>query len=125
MGWPHSGQLGAAVPWPRRQGRDGAGDTLGRTLLLTLGVTLLNPHVYLDTLVLMGSVAGQFGSPERYVFGLGAMTASAAWFLALSLGGQVLAPAFRRPVTWRILDVLVGLTMWTIAASLIRAAINA
>ena len=104
---------------------ESAGDTLGRTLLLTLAVTLLNPHVYLDTLVLMGSVAGQFGSPERYVFGLGAMTASAMWFLALSLGGQVLAPAFRRPVTWRILDVLVGLTMWTIAASLIRSAINA
>ena len=104
---------------------EATGDALGRTLWLTLAVTLLNPHVYLDTLVLMGSVAGQFGSPERYVFGLGAMTASAAWFLALSLGGQVLAPAFRRPFTWRILDILVGLTMWTIAASLIRSAIGA
>lgn len=100
------------------------GETLGRTLLLTLAVTLLNPHVYLDTLLLMGSVSGQFGSPDRYIFGMGAMTASAAWFLILSLGGQMLAPAFRRPTTWRILDFLVGLTMWTIAASLIRSALN-
>lgn len=101
-----------------------AGDALGRTLLLTLAVTLLNPHVYLDTLLLMGSIAGRFGSPGRYWFGLGAMTASAAWFLALSLGGQLLAPAFRRQVTWRILDFLVGLTMCAIAASLIRSAFN-
>ncbi len=101
-----------------------SGDTLGRTLLLTLAVTLLNPHVYLDTLVLMGSISGQFGMPDRYVFGMGAATASTAWFLVLSLGGQVLAPVFRRPLTWRILDGLVCLTMWTIAASLIRSALN-
>lgn len=97
------------------------GRTLQRTLMLALAVTLLNPHVYLDTIVLMGSVSGQFPVPDRYVFGMGAATASCAWFFLLSLGGQMLAPVFRRDVTWRVLDGVVCLTMWTIAASLIRA----
>lgn len=96
------------------------GRTLQRTLMLTLAVTLLNPHVYLDTIVLMGSVSGQFSVPDRYVFGMGAATASCAWFFLLSLGGQMLAPVFQRDVTWRVLDGLVCLTMWGIAASLIR-----
>lgn len=97
------------------------GKTLKHTLMVTLAVTLLNPHVYLDTMVLMGSVSGQFAQPERYVFGLGAFTASTVWFFLLSFGGQMLAPAFRREITWRILDGLVCLTMWSIAASLIRS----
>jgi L-lysine exporter family protein LysE/ArgO len=93
---------------------------LKRTLALTLAVTLLNPHVYLDTVVLMGSVSGQFQGELRYLFGLGAFAASATWFLALSLGGQALAPLFSRDVTWRVLDGAVCLTMWSIAASLIH-----
>lgn len=93
--------------------------TLKKVLLLTLAVTLLNPHVYLDTVVLMGSVSGQYMVPERYVFGLGAFAASTVWFLVLSLGGQLLAPLFQRDLTWRILDGAVCLTMWTIAATLI------
>lgn len=98
--------------------------TLRKTLLLTLGVTLLNPHVYLDTVVLMGSVSGQYATPARYVFGLGALAASTIWFLLLSLGGQMLASLFRREITWRILDGAVCATMWTIAASLIWSASN-
>ena len=111
--------------------RGGAMDATGKvdkglkhTLTLTLAVTLLNPHVYLDTIVLMGSVSGQFPAPARYVFGLGAFAASTVWFLALSLGGQVLAPLFRRDLTWRILDGLVCLTMWTLAASLVRSTLS-
>lgn len=100
------------------------GNTLRHTLMLTLAVTLLNPHVYLDTIVLMGSVSGQFPTPDRYVFGLGAVAASFVWFFLLSLGGQMLAPAFKREITWRVLDGLVCLTMWAIAASLVRSALN-
>ena len=96
---------------------------LRQTLLLTLAVTLLNPHVYLDTIVLMGSVSSQFAQPDRYVFGMGAVTASFVWFFSLSLGGRALAPLFTRPLTWRILDGLVCLTMWTIAGSLLRGAL--
>ncbi|QJB56066.1 LysE/ArgO family amino acid transporter [Pseudodesulfovibrio sp. zrk46] len=102
-----------------------AGKTLRHTLMLTLAVTLLNPHFYLDTIVLMGSISGQFPVPERYVFGMGAITASICWFISLSLGGQMLAPVFKREITWRILDGIVCLTMWGIAASLVRSALSA
>lgn len=102
-----------------------SGKTLRHTLMLTLAVTLLNPHVYLDTIVLMGSISGQFQTPDRYIFGVGAATASFLWFTLLSLGGQMLAPLFKRDITWKILDGLVCLTMWGIAASLIRSALTA
>jgi L-lysine exporter family protein LysE/ArgO len=102
------------------QARQEVEQGLRRTLALTLAVTLLNPHVYLDTVVLMGSVSGRFPGAARYLFGLGAFAASTTWFLALSLGGQVLAPLFSRDLTWRILDGAVCLTMWSIAASLLR-----
>jgi L-lysine exporter family protein LysE/ArgO len=101
------------------QGQE-AGKTLRHTLILTLAVTLLNPHVYLDTIVLMGAISGQLPAAERYLFGFGAATASIIWFFSLSLGGQMLAPIFSRQITWRILDGLVCLTMWAIAFSLIR-----
>nr|WP_321259847.1 LysE/ArgO family amino acid transporter [uncultured Pseudodesulfovibrio sp.] len=101
------------------------GKGLKHTLMLTMAVTLLNPHVYIDTIILMGSVSGQFMVPDRYIFGLGAATASLLWFLALSLGGQMLAPLFKRDFTWRILDSVVCLTMWAIAATLIRNALTA
>jgi L-lysine exporter family protein LysE/ArgO len=93
--------------------------SLRAVLGATLAVSLLNPHVYLDTLVLLGGISGQFPEQERYLFGLGAMTASFAWFLILSLGAGFLAPLFRQPVAWRILDSLVFLTMWSLALSLL------
>lgn len=100
------------------------GKTLRHTLMLTLAVTLLNPHFYLDTVVLMGSISGQFAVPDRYVFGVGAFTASICWFISLSLGGQMLAPVFKREITWRVLDAIICLTMWSIAGSLIMKALN-
>ena len=95
--------------------------TLGSIICATLAVTLLNPHVYLDTIVLMGSVSGQFAGTGRIWFGAGAMTASFIWFFSLSLGGQMLAPLFQRPLAWRVLDGLVCVTMWGIAFSLLMA----
>jgi len=93
--------------------------SLRAVLGATLAVTLLNPHVYLDTLVLLGGISGQYPADERFLFGAGAMTASFAWFFVLSLGAGLLAPFFRRPIAWRILDSLVFLTMWSIALTLV------
>ena len=99
---------------------NGAGVATARAAVLTtLAVTLLNPHVYLDTVVLLGSLSGQFAGAGRYAFAAGAIMASLVWFLSLSLGARLLAPIFRQPAAWRILDSLVCLTMWGIAASLL------
>ncbi len=103
---------------------DGAAErSLRAAVWATLAVTFLNPHVYLDTVVLLGSISSRFGGNERMIFGAGAATASCVWFFSLSLGGRILAPLFRKPVAWRILDSLVCATMWIIAVSLIRQGI--
>ncbi len=81
----------------------------------TLAVTLLNPHVYLDTMVLLGSISGQFDGNGRYLFALGASSSSFLWFYSLSLGGVLLAPVFKSKNAWRVLDGLVCITMWGIA----------
>ncbi|MGE4422385.1 MAG: LysE/ArgO family amino acid transporter [Pseudodesulfovibrio sp.] len=120
LAWYGLGALRAALRGGSMETRREVELGLRRTLALTLAVTLLNPHVYLDTVVLMGSVSGQYPGTARYAFGLGAFAASTTWFLGLSLGGQVLAPLFSRDLTWRVLDGAVCLTMWTIAASLLR-----
>jgi len=91
----------------------------GTVAVATLGVTLLNPHVYLDTLVLLGSISGQFQGGGRYLFAFGASSASVLWFFALSLGGVLLAPLFTSKTAWKILDSLVCLTMWYIAYQLL------
>ncbi len=94
-----------------------ADEGLGAVIMQTLAVTLLNPHVYLDTLMLMGGISSRFEEP--WIFGGGAVTASCLWFVLLGLSGRLLAPVFRSERAWRVLDLLIGLTMWGIAASLI------
>lgn len=84
----------------------------------TLAVTLLNPHMYLDTVVLLGSISSQFGD-ARFIFAAGAIAASFLWFFSLSLGARLLAPYFKKEWTWRLLDTAVGTTMWVIAGNLI------
>lgn len=93
--------------------------TLKAAVLTTLAVTLLNPHFYLDTVILLGGVSSRFSGESRLYFWIGAVCASTVWFTALSIGGQMLAPLFKKPISWRILDSMVCATMWTIAASLI------
>ncbi len=93
-------------------------------LLAALGVSLLNPHALLDTVVLIGGLSSRLDAGGRLLFGLGAVTASACWFFSLSLGGRLLAPVLRRPGAWRVLDVLVGLTMWALAAGIGREALG-
>ena len=100
----------------RRQG----GEALRGVLLTCLALTWLNPHVYLDTVVLLGAVSAQY--EDRLSFALGAMTASFVFFFTLGFGARRLAPLFARPVSWRLLDAGVGVLMWAIAATLIRGA---
>ena len=98
----------------------GAVEALGPVLVTCLALTWLNPHVYLDTVVLLGSVAAQY--EDRVSFAIGAMTASFVFFFTLGYGARRLAPLFARPQAWRVLDLCVGLLMWAIAAALIRGA---
>ena len=93
--------------------------TLSAALATTLAVSLLNPHVYLDTVVLLGGVAAQYPPDERAAFVLGAGVASAVWFFGLALGARMLTPVFEREVAWRVLDVIIGCVMWWIAAGLV------
>ena len=88
-------------------------------ILTTLALSLLNPHVYLDTVLLLGSLAGQFSGHARLLFAMGAMGASLVWFYGIGYGARVLTPLFRRPASWRALDLLVGCTMWGLAANLL------
>ncbi|SDO39731.1 L-lysine exporter family protein LysE/ArgO [Lutimaribacter pacificus] len=93
-----------------------AAGSLRAALLTCLALTWLNPHVYLDTVVLLGAVSAQYD--DRLGFALGAMTASFVFFFSLGYGARLLAPLFARPVAWRLLDLLVGAVMWGIAAKL-------
>lgn len=95
------------------------GSTLGAALAACFAFTFLNPHVYLDTVVLLGSVANQRGEAERWVFGAGAMLSSLCWFAALGFGARLLAPLFERDTAWRVLDSLIAVVMFSIAASLL------
>jgi len=88
-------------------------------VLTTLGFTFLNPHVYLDTLVLVGGIAAQFAASERMYFAFGAISSSAIWFYSLGFGAVALAPFFRKPLGARLLDGLVAVLMWVVAAFLI------
>ncbi|MCS6557711.1 LysE family transporter [Curtobacterium flaccumfaciens] len=83
-----------------------------RTAVLTMLVfTWANPHVYLDTLVFLGSVANQQGADDRWLWTIGAVAASCLWFGALGFGGRLLRPLFERPLTWRVFDGLVAVVM--------------
>lgn len=90
-----------------------------KTVIATmLAFSLLNPHVYLDTVVLLGSIGGQQAGDGRLYFALGAMLASAIWFSSLGLGARYLTPVFARPEAWRILDGIIAVVMWALAFSL-------
>ena len=84
------------------------------------GVTLLNPHVYLDTLVFIGGLGAQYGPDDQLSFAVGAVTASWVWFLARGYGATLLSPTFEKPKAWRILDIGIGLLMWSIALTILR-----
>ena len=84
--------------------------------------TLLNPHVYLDTVLLVGSIGAQQAPALRGWFVAGASVASLFWFGLLGFGARWIAPWFARPRAWQVLDALIGLTMWVLAVLLVRHA---
>jgi L-lysine exporter family protein LysE/ArgO len=92
--------------------------SLGRSILTCLAFTWLNPHVYLDTVVLLGSVSTQFPGKTQ-LFATGATSASFVFFFLLGYGGRLLRPVFARPRSWQILEILIGIIMWSIAAKLV------
>ncbi|MDE1159206.1 MAG: LysE/ArgO family amino acid transporter [Neorhizobium sp.] len=92
---------------------------LGNAVAACLAFTFLNPHVYLDTVVLLGSLSAAFKGVERVAYGAGAALASFVWFFALGYGARLLAPVFAKPAAWRVLDLVIGIVMGLIAAGLI------
>jgi L-lysine exporter family protein LysE/ArgO len=107
----------ALYPHALRVADDGA-IPLGKAVATCLALTFLNPHVYLDTVILVGSLAAPYSGGARVAYTLGAITASFVWFFSLGYGARVLTPLFGRPVAWRILDVLIALVMVSIAGKL-------
>ncbi|MFI5570305.1 LysE/ArgO family amino acid transporter [Streptomyces sp. NPDC051740] len=109
---------------PAAAGLETAGEAAGsrrRAVLTCLAMTWLNPHVYLDTVFLLGSVAADHG-PLRWTFGLGAVLASVCWFAALGFGARLLSRFLARPTAWRVLDGLVAATMIVLGLTLIAGA---
>ncbi|HJF28709.1 MAG TPA: LysE/ArgO family amino acid transporter [Acinetobacter lwoffii] len=92
---------------------------LYKVLCICLMLTWLNPHVYLDTVVLMGSISTQYANAQLY-FALGGITASFVFFFSLGYAARYLQPVFHRPQAWKILDILIGCVMWSIAISLLN-----
>ncbi len=92
--------------------------SLRAVMVTCLLFTWANPHVYLDTLVLVGGVSAQY-APFQAAFGVGAATASLVFFAALGFGARLVAPIFARPRAWVVLEVAVGVVMWTLAAVLL------
>ena len=114
------GWLNARAAWRggavlRVEGSDS--QSLRQAILTVLALTWLNPHVYLDTVVLIGSISSQYDN--RLMFGLGATTASFVFFFTLGYGARLLAPLFARPRAWQVLDAIIALTMWAIALKLL------
>ena len=99
--------------------RAGGASAAGSVALTAAALTWLNPHVYLDTVLMLGSIANQHGVVGRWWFAGGAMTASLVWFTGLGLGARALAPKLSHPRTWQVIDVVVGVTMLVIAALLV------
>ncbi|MDP5239572.1 LysE/ArgO family amino acid transporter [Uliginosibacterium sp. 31-16] len=101
-----------------------AGDTprtsLRAAVLMILAFTYLNPHTYLDTVVLIGSIGAHLANGERLIFWLGCITASATWFTLLGFGAHKLSPLFAKPQSWRVLDALVGVGMGALAFNLVH-----
>jgi L-lysine exporter family protein LysE/ArgO len=96
----------------------GQSASLRSVLATALLLTWANPHVYLDTVVLIGSIAAQY-DPYYLAFGMGAVAASLTFFTALGYGARLMAPVFQRPRAWVVLEVIVGAVMWAIALTLV------
>ena len=97
----------------------GTGSSIRSVLVTALALTFLNPHVYLDTVVLLVGISTQYFGFDRLWFGAGAVLASFLWFFVLGYGARFLIPIFQKRRSWQILDTLIAIIMWVIAYSLI------
>lgn len=98
---------------------NGGAVSLKAAISTCLALTFLNPHVYLDTVVLVGSLSARFEGEARMAYAAGAVIASFVWFFSLGYGARLLQPFFAKPSAWRILDCIIGVVMWAIAFSLL------
>lgn len=113
--WRGSGSMSSA----------GVGQESWRRAMLTcLAFTFLNPHVYLDTMILLGSLSTRYSDTLRWVFAFGACLASIAWFSTLGFGARLLQPTFRDPRAWRLLDALIAVFMLTLCLLLVLRPLN-
>lgn len=109
---------GSATTWSGVA--EGSSGTARTAVLATLAISLLNPHVYLDTVVLLGGIGGQLDAAGRTAFTAGGISASVVWFFGLAFGARALAPVFRKPVTQRLLDAFVAAVMFGVAFFLLK-----
>jgi len=112
----HAAWRAEGMDWNGEGGKVGG---LKPAILTALAFTYLNPHVYIDTVMLVGGVAGQFDAQDRYAFTGGAMMASCVWFYGLAYGATRLAPLFRTATAARVLDGTIALIMFSVAGALI------
>jgi L-lysine exporter family protein LysE/ArgO len=108
----------AARPQTLTANAGGAGMTLAAALSTAFALTWLNPHVYIDTVLLLGSIGGTYGD-DRWWFALGACLGSIVWFAAIGYGSRFLRPLFAKPMAWRVLDIVIAVIMVVLAASLV------
>ena len=114
------GWINARSAWRGGQALAMGGDeaqSLASAIATVLALTWLNPHVYLDTVVMLGSISAQYDS--RLGFALGGMSASFVFFFALGYGARLLAPVFANPRAWQVLEIVIGCVMWAIAGKLL------
>ncbi len=93
--------------------------TLKNSVLTVLALTFLNPHVYLDTFLLIGGISSPYGDTDRLYFTIGAISASFVWFFGLGYGARLLVPLFEKHIAWKILNIAIGLVMFAIAYQLL------
>jgi len=101
------------------QAAGGNGLSLKAAVATCLAFTFLNPHVYLHTVLLLGSLSAAYHGPARLAYGAGAAVASFVWFFGLGYGARLLQPVFAKPAAWRVLDVIIGVVMSLLALSLL------
>lgn len=123
LGWYGVKALQRARQGDSLQAMAGAGDASRAAVLAQAAAfTLFNPHVYLDTVLLIGSAGATYGGGHRLGFVAGAAMASAVWFLSLGYGARLLAPVFARPRGWQVLESVIGVTMLLLAGLLAQRA---
>lgn len=98
---------------------DGGPIALRAAIATVLAFTFLNPHVYLDTVLLLGGLSARYEGADRVAYAAGACIASFTWFFSLGYGARLLSPVFARPSSWRVLDSIIGVIMWALAGRLL------